>query len=163
MADERREILGWAEFGEAARELAQQVIDSGYQPDVLLSITRGGLLPAGAMAYAMDHKDIHIINVEFYTGIDQRLPEPVFLPPLPRTNYLEGQKILIIDDVADTGETLNLVRDFCDTMASETRVAVLFEKTRSIIKCDYVWKKTDDWIAFPWSALPPLTGTKLDN
>lgn len=153
---EEREILGWDQFGEAARELTQQVIDSGFEPEILLSITRGGLLPAGAIAYALDNKNLHIINVEFYTGVDERLPEPVFLPPLPATNYLDGQRVLIIDDVADTGETLRMVRDFCDKFASESRVAVMYEKPHSVIACDYVWKRTDKWIAFPWSSLPPL-------
>lgn len=156
MGDER-EVLGWEQFGAAARELTQQVIDSGFDPQIVLSITRGGLLPAGAVSYALDNKNIHIINVEFYTGVDSRLPEPVFLPPLPATNYLDGQRVLIVDDVADTGETLRLVRDFCDRHAAESRTAVLYEKPRSVIACDYVWKRTDKWITFPWSALPPLT------
>ena len=161
---EVREILTWERFGEAARELAQQIVDSGYEPDVMLSITRGGLLPAGAIAYALDQKNIHIINVEFYTGVDERLPAPVFLPPLPATTYLDGRSVLIIDDVADTGETLRLVRDFCDEHTSESRTAVLYEKPRSVIACDYVWKRTDEWIAFPWSSLPPLKNTtRLDN
>ena len=161
---EVREILTWERFGEATRELAQQIVDSGYEPDVMLSITRGGLLPAGAIAYALDQKNIHIINVEFYTGVDERLPAPVFLPPLPATNYLDGRSVLIIDDVADTGETLRSVRDFCDEHDSESRTAVLYEKPRSLIACDYVWKRTDEWIAFPWSSLPPLRNTtRLDN
>ena len=155
MSDER-EVLGWQEFGDAARDLAHQVVESGYEPDLILSITRGGLLPAGAIAYALDIKNVHIINVEFYTGVDERLPEPIFLPPLPATSYLAEQKILIVDDVADTGETLRMVRDFADRIALESRVAVLYEKPRSIIACDYVWKRTDRWISFPWSSQPPL-------
>lgn len=155
MSDER-EVLAWREFGDACRALTQTVIDSGFVPDLILSITRGGLLPAGAIAYALDNKNLHIINVEFYTGVDERLVEPVFLPPLPATNYLAEQKILIVDDVADTGKTLRLVRDFADRVAAESRVAVLYEKPRSIIACDYVWKHTDRWITFPWSADPPL-------
>ena len=161
---EVREVLGWEEFGAAARELTQQVLDSGFEPEILLSITRGGLLPAGAMAYALDNKNLHIINVEFYTGIGTRLPEPVFLPPLPSTNYMDGKRVLIIDDVADTGETLRSVRDFCDKHAVESRVAVLYEKPQSVIACDYVWKRTKEWISFPWSSLPPLVkGGRLDN
>ncbi len=155
MADER-EVLSWEQFGAAARDLAQRVLDSRFEPEILLSITRGGLLPAGAIAYAMDNKNLHIINVEFYTGINERLPEPVFLPPLPATNYLDGRRVLIIDDVADTGETLRMVRDFCDKYAVESRVAVLYEKPRSVIAADYVWRRTDKWISFPWSCLPPL-------
>ncbi len=155
MSDER-EVLGWQEFGDAARDLAHQVVESGYEPDLILSITRGGLLPAGAIAYALDLKNVHIINVEYYTGTDRRLPQPVLLPPLPNTSSLSDQRVLIVDDVADTGETLRRVRDFCDEHAAESRVAVLYEKSRSIIACDYVGRRTDAWIMFPWSSEPPL-------
>ena len=66
--------------------------------------------------------------------------------------------MLIADDVADTGATLELVRDFCAERVGETRVAVLYEKSRSTIASDYVWRRTDDWITFPWSADPPVGG-----
>ncbi|MGB7961715.1 MAG: phosphoribosyltransferase [Propionicimonas sp.] len=160
---EVREVLSWEAFGKAVRELSQQVVDSGYRPDLLLSITRGGMLPAGAMSYAMGIKNLHIINVEFYTGVDKRLPMPVLLPPVPVAVDLSGQKILIIDDVADTGETLRMVRDFCAEHVAETRTAVLYEKPSSVVRCDYVWKRTSEWISFPWSSEPPLVGDATDN
>ncbi len=153
---EEREVLTWEIFGAASRELAQMVVDSGFEPDILLSITRGGMLPAGAISYALDLKALHIINVEFYTGIDERLLEPVFLPPLPATQDFSGQKVLIVDDVADTGTTLARVRDFCAPHVAEVKVAVLYEKPRSLVKAEYVWRATDRWIAFPWSAQPPV-------
>jgi hypoxanthine phosphoribosyltransferase len=163
MSESVREVLSWEAFGVAARELAKQVVDSGFQPDLILSITRGGMLPAGTISYAMGIKNLHIINVEFYTGVDSRLPLPVLLPPVPAAVDLSGQKVLIIDDVADTGETLKMVRDFCATHVAETRTAVLYEKTQSVVKCDYVWKRTDEWISFPWSSEPPLVGESTDN
>jgi hypoxanthine phosphoribosyltransferase len=64
--------------------------------------------------------------------------------------------VLIADDVADTGETLKLVKDFCAGYVSEIRSAVLYEKPRSIEKPDYSWRKTDKWIEFPWSTEPPV-------
>ena len=63
--------------------------------------------------------------------------------------------MLIADDVADTGATLELVHDFCAGRVAEARVAVLYEKSRSAIASDYVWRRTDDWITFPWSAIRP--------
>ncbi len=153
---DEREILTWEAFGVASRELAQQVVDSGFQPDLMMSITRGGLIPAGSLSYALGMKNLHIINVEFYTGIDERLPMPVLLPPVPVAVDLSGQKVLIVDDVADTGETLRMVRDFCAAHVAETRVAVVYEKPRSVVKADYVWRYTDQWISFPWSSEPPL-------
>jgi hypoxanthine phosphoribosyltransferase len=163
MSEQAREILTWQTFGTAARELAQQVLDSGFQPDLMLSITRGGMMPAGAMSYAMGIKNLHIINVEFYTGVDTRLPLPVLLPPVPAAVHLSDKRVLVVDDVADTGETLRMVRDFCAGHVAETRTAVLYEKPQSVVKCDYVWKRTSEWISFPWSSEPPLVGHSTDN
>lgn len=163
MSESIREVLTWEGFGKAARELATAVVDSGFQPDLIMSITRGGMLPAGTISYAMGIKNLHIINVEFYTGVDARLPMPVLLPPVPAAVDLSQKKVLVIDDVADTGETLRMVRDFCATHVAETRTAVLYEKSQSVVKCDYVWKRTDEWISFPWSSEPPLVGVSTDN
>ena len=69
----RREILGWDEFGEAARTLASDVLGAGFRPDVVIAIARGGLLLAGAISYALGTKACGSINVEFYSGIDERL------------------------------------------------------------------------------------------
>ncbi len=76
-----REILTWPAFGDSGRELAQQVADSGWVPDIILAIARGGLLPAGALGYALSIKNVFVISVEYYSGIDQRLDFPVMLPP----------------------------------------------------------------------------------
>jgi uncharacterized protein len=158
--DARREILGWEQFGAAGRELAASVIADGYRPDLLLAIARGGLLIAGSVSYALGMKNCCVINVEYYTGVDQRLDVPVILPPSLDLVDLSDAHLLIVDDVADTGETLHLVAETVRPQVQEVRTAVLYEKTRSIVKCDYVWRRTDDWIVFPWSALPPVDGSE---
>jgi hypoxanthine phosphoribosyltransferase len=66
--------------------------------------------------------------------------------------------MLIVDDVADTGRTLEVVQEFCAGKIAEVRTAVLYEKPQSLVKCDYVWRRTDRWIDFPWSAQPPVAG-----
>ena len=159
MAGEDREILTWQGYGDASRELAQMVVDSGFLPDVVVAIARGGLPVGGAIAYALGIKGVGTLTVEFYTDIDERLPAPIILPPLLDTDYMSGLKVLIADDVADTGETLALVKELMARHAGEVRTVTLFAKPRSIIDPDYVWKRTDKWITFPWSALPPVTPT----
>jgi len=152
----RREVLTWELFGSASRELAQMVAADGFEPDLLLSIARGGLFVAGALGYALDVKNLHVMNVEFYTGVDQRLDLPVMLPPVPNAVDLHGAKVLVCDDVADTGATLKLVRDFCEDKVADVRCAVVYEKPHSTVTCEYVWRRTDRWINFPWSTLPPV-------
>lgn len=157
---EPRENLTWDQFGAAVRELAVTIASDGYVPDLILSIARGGLFVAGALGYALDVKNVHVVNVEFYTGVDERLDMPVMLPPVPKPVDLSGARVLIADDVADTGATLRLVKDFCADHVAEVRCAVVYEKPRSSVHSEYVWRETALWINFPWSVEPPVVGTR---
>jgi hypoxanthine phosphoribosyltransferase len=152
-----RETMSWDDLGEGARELAEMVHRDGYRPDIVLAIARGGLLVAGALSYALGVKNTFTMNVEFYTGIDERLDVPMILPPVPDLVDFAETRVLIADDVADTGATLALVKGFLDGRVAETRCGVLYEKSRSTVRCEYVWRRTDLWIDFPWSVAPPLT------
>ncbi|MCW2497795.1 phosphoribosyltransferase [Jatrophihabitans sp.] len=156
MAESAREELTWSLFGTASRELAVQIADDGFRPDLILSIARGGLFVAGALGYALDVKNLHVMNVEFYTGVDQRLDMPVMLPPVPQPIDLSGAHVLVADDVADTGATLKLVKEFCQQHVAEVRCAVIYEKPASTVHSEYVWRRTDRWINFPWSVQPPV-------
>lgn len=156
MADER-EILTYEQFGVAVRELAQQVVDDGYRPDLILSIARGGLGLGMGLGYALGVKNLSAVNVEFYTGVETRLDVPIMLPPTPSAVDLAGLRILIVDDVADTGKTLEIVRDFCADHVAEAREAVIYEKPWTVVRPAYVWRRTQAWIDFPWSSLPPVS------
>ena len=126
-----REVLTWQGFGDASRELTRQIVASEWIPDLIVAIARGGLIPAGAIAYAMD-----------------------------------GKRVLVVDDVADSGKTLKMVMDLIDehglsldgssSIRVDARSAVIYKKPVSIIEPDYVWHLTDKWINFPWSTLPVI-------
>jgi hypothetical protein len=152
-----KEILTWDLFGSAVRELAQQVADSGFVPDIVLGIARGGLPIAGGLAYALGSKAVGTMNVEFYTGVDTTLDEPMLLPPLLDMDAVNGSSVLVVDDVADSGKTLALVLRLVAERVAVARTAVLYDKPRSVIRPDFAWKRTDRWIEFPWSAMPPVT------
>ena len=149
MADDRddgtneREILTWEGFGAATRELAQTIVDSGFEPEIVIAVARGGMVPGGALTYALDVKLTDAINVEFYTGIAQTLPDPVLLAPLLDTESIRGRRLLVID----------LLRRY----GADVRSAVLYSKPTTVIAPDYSWRDTDRWIAFPWSAQDPVT------
>jgi len=152
-----REIMSWDDLGQGTRELAEGVVADGYLPDMVLGIARGGLLVGGALGYALGVKNTFTMNVEFYTGVDERLEMPMILPPVPDLVDFHDFKVLIADDVADTGATLELVKEFCAGKVAEVRCAVLYEKPRSTVRCEYVWRRTSDWITFPWSAEDPVS------
>jgi uncharacterized protein len=163
--DDERENLTWQTFGTASRELAVAIAADGFEPDVILSIARGGLFVAGSLGYALAVKNLHVMNVEFYDGVGSTMDMPVMLPPVPSAVDFSAKKVLIADDVADSGKTLELVYTFIRDQVEDARSAVIYEKPRSVIKCDYVWRRTDKWINFPWSSEPPVvrrTGQILD-
>jgi hypoxanthine phosphoribosyltransferase len=155
-----RENLTWEMYHGACRSLAQRIADDGFVPDIILAIARGGLFAAGSLGYALGVKNLHVTNVEFYTGVDARLELPVMLPPVPNLVDLSGARVLIADDVADTGATLRLVKDFCVEHVADVRCAVIYEKPRSVVNCEYVWKRTDRWINFPWSVDPVVEAAR---
>ena len=148
--------MTWADLGTSTRRLAETVAADGYDPDMILAIARGGLLVGAALGYALSVKNVYTMNVEYYTGVDERLEVPRILPPAPDFVDLDDARILIADDVADTGHTLRSVQQFCEGKVGEVRTCVLYEKSHSLVRCDYVWKKTDQWINFPWSDKEPV-------
>ncbi|PWD51343.1 phosphoribosyltransferase [Serinibacter arcticus] len=153
-----REVLTWGEFGHAMRDLARTIVSSAWQPEVVVAIARGGLVPAGAIAYALETKAMGTLNVEFYRGVGETLPDPIVLPPALDTSELSGLRVLVVDDVADSGRTLLLVLDLMRSHGADVRSAVIYAKPTSIVQPTYVWRDTDRWIMFPWSSLPPVTG-----
>src|ERR671935_1051965 len=152
-----REWMTWNDVGTAVEELAAQIEAAGFRPDAVLALARGGLPAGGALAYALGVKNMATLNVEFYTGVDARLDEPLLLPPVPDLTLLRSERLLVVDDVADTGRTLALARDFCAEHGPEVRTAVLYEKPQSVVRADFVWRRTEKWINFPWST-PARTG-----
>src|SRR5437762_10396504 len=103
-----REVMTWQDLGKGARELAETIRADGYAPDMVLAIARGGLLVAGALGYALDVKNTFTMNVEFYTGVDERLEIPMILPPVPELVDLEEARVQFAVDVAEPGRTILL-------------------------------------------------------
>ena len=73
--------MTWEDLGTAVHDLAAQIQADGFAPDAVLALARGGLPCAGALAYALGVKNMATLNVEFYTGVDERLEVPRILPP----------------------------------------------------------------------------------
>ena len=135
--EQEREVLTWADFDRSIWDLAERVAADGV-PDMILSIARGGLLIGGALGYALGVKNTYTMNVEFYTGVDERLEVPRILPPAPDFVDLHDALVLVADDVADTGLTLASVHDFCAGKVGAVRTATIYAKPRSVVRPDYV-------------------------
>ena len=128
--NDERENLSWQGFGAASRELAKVIAADAFEPDLILSIARGGLFLAGSLGYALAVKNLHVMNVEFYDGVGTTLDMPVMLPPVPSAVDFSAKKVLIADDVADSGRTIELVHTFIKDHVEDVRSAVIYEKPR---------------------------------
>ncbi len=157
-----REVLPWGGVGDATRALAQRIADDCFVPDVVVAIARGGLLVGGALAYALGVKSCGSINVELYTGVDETLPEPLVLPPHLDGASLAGRRVLLADDVSQSGLTLRLAVEILTGMGAEVRSACFYTKPGTSYAPDWSWRETDRWIVFPWSAEPPVTGGRAE-
>lgn len=150
-----REYMGWDALDDCTRSLVASMREQEWKPTLVVAVARGGMAPAAAISYAYDIKNVCMINIKYYddeAGVGKRLVMPIVLPPIPTLDGLSDQRILIVDDVADTGETLVYARDFFATRRENIRIATCYYKPWSICVPDFYWKTTEKWIMFPWSS-----------
>jgi uncharacterized protein len=144
-----KDIVTWGALEVLVQRLAEQV---GRGHDVLLAITRGGLVPAGMLAYLLGHRDIMVAAVAFYDDQGQPGEHPAFLQ-FPSDPLLHGRKVLIVDEVWDTGTTIEAVVERVRLAGGEPTTAVLhYKPQRSKVRSvpDHHVVSTDSWIVYPF-------------
>src|SRR5687767_974397 len=117
-------ILTWDDIQELVSRLAAR-LPRDY--DLMLVITRGGMVPACLLSEYLDLHNIVAAAVMFYTDVEQRLNEPIFLE-FPADPLLVGKRVLIVDDVWDTGRTAMVVRRRVHEAGARAELAVLHYK-----------------------------------
>ncbi len=151
-------LVSWDEVYRLAKILAFKIKKSGFKPDLVIGIARGGLVPARIVCDFLLQKDLAAIKVEHW-GIAATPGKAEIKFPLPID--ISGKKILIVDDVVDTGDTYSVTMDYLKGKnALEIKSSVLHYKTRSTFVPDYWSEKQDEWkwIIYPWAVYEDLTG-----
>jgi uncharacterized protein len=149
--------LTWDGFDRVVRAIADGV-RSGGPVDCVLGISRGGLVPAVALSSQLGVASLHVVSVSRNVGSGQYLDKQP--PTVTWTSDLEAlreQHVLVVDDVAGTGATLELVRSRLNMVAASVRTVVLVRMVRGNAHAELVGIELDDWVLFPWEAdeLPP--------
>ncbi len=122
--------------------------------DHCLLVSRGGLSPGGYLAKCVPFYDILVASIMWYKK-GRKLARPVILQFPPET-LLNGRRVLIIDDVWDSGDTLDLVRHMCIRAGAKVRIATLHYKPRKSThpgQPDFFAEETEDWIVYPWEVV----------
>lgn len=141
--------LTWSDVEASLLALADRVNESGYRPEMIVGIARGGWVVARILSDLLNVRDLASIKIEFYRGVDEKVKVPKITQPISASP--KGKLVLVADDVADTGESLLLAqRHIIDQGARIMKVATIHYKPWSKYKPDYYFQETDDWIMYPW-------------
>jgi hypoxanthine phosphoribosyltransferase len=149
------EVPTWNQIYDMLFAQAQKIQSANYTPDLAVAIIRGGLIPARVLCDLLDISTIATLQVQFYVDIAQTGLEPILKQPLSAP--VKGQRVLLVDDIADTGQSLRLAQKHLQTQgALEIKTAALYTKPKSIICPDFSEKQTSRWIVFPWDTKETL-------
>ena len=149
MVEQAKTIVTWADLDTLVGDLAGKV---GTDYDVALVITRGGLVPAGMIAYRLGLRDILVAAVAFYDDEGRTSEHPTFFQ-FPSDPLLHGKRVLVIDEVWDTGTTIAAVVERVELAGGRPTTAVLhYKPARSKVPLapDHFVVATDDWVVYPF-------------
>ncbi len=143
------EAVSWDEIYTMLVNLADKIKKDRFKPDVIVGVSRGGWPPARVLSDLLENPELANVKVEFYVGVNETKKEPVITQPI--SVPVKNKKVLVVDDVADTGRSLLLVRQhLLENGAKEVKVATIYYKPWSKIIPDYYERETNCWIVFPW-------------
>ncbi|MGC9115649.1 MAG: phosphoribosyltransferase [Fervidicoccaceae archaeon] len=141
--------LSWKDIEEASITIAEKIGFSGFNPQVIVGVLRGGWIPARILSDLLDIKEVGALEIKFYRGIEERSERPVITQPLVRD--VKDKNVLIVDDVADTGKSLQVALGAVSLYGPKQIKSVsLYVKPWSVIVPDFYYAQTDKWIIFPW-------------
>jgi uncharacterized protein len=139
--------LSWDVFGELCRALAVKVAQSGYEPEIVVGIAKAGVIP-GAVIASILRCDFYSMKISRKAGVERVRETPKLLSAAPR--QAAGRKVLIVDEICTSGQTLRMALNALRNMAPETvRTATSFVKVGGY-KPDYFAIETDSTVVFPW-------------
>jgi len=139
--------ISWSKTQKLCEKLAKKV--KTYSPEVLVGVSRGGLVPVRLLSDILNIKSVGVMRIEFYTSLGERMDFPKITQDVSLD--LNGKRVLVVDDISDTGRSLQVAKDHLKRKgAKEVKFATLHFKPHSIFKPDFYIDETDKWIVYPW-------------
>lgn len=149
--------LSWQDVENDILKIIGQMNQAGFEPDIIVSIARSGLIPASMIAYTLGNKQLYVIKVDFSkvqkAGQDQELfDRPVITQEL--TKDVQGLKVLVVDEMVVSGSTLKLVKSYMEIKnPKEVHYAVLYKQPWAEFQPDYFGREITEWPLYPWKEL----------
>jgi hypoxanthine phosphoribosyltransferase len=160
--DEQKYYVSYTKVHKLVKSLAERLMATGYNPDLIVAIGSGGFIPARILKTFIN-RPIYAVGISYY-GVDHtHRDHPTKIQWIDEVaNQLTGKNILLIDEVDDTRTTLAYcVGELLKYKPKEIAVLVLHNKLKkkdvempSEIKRYYVGEEIpDEWIKYPWDAI----------
>lgn len=153
------ELISWERSTALAKRLSDAIRESGYEPDIVIAIGRGGYVPARVVCDYLLHEMLTSIKIEHWGVAAEEKPETIVRFPL--SIDVSGARLLVVDDVTDTGDTLTAAVSYLRGCgAAEVRTAVLQHKDTSGYLPDYYAEQVSKWrwIIYPWAVYEDVSG-----
>jgi len=151
-------ITNWEYIYGLCRTVSDQVKDSEFEPDVVVALARGGWFAGRCLCDFLGLDDLTSLKMEHYVGTAQKTGEPEVRYPMPEGS-VEGKDVLIIDDIADTGGSIEHAQEYVeDRDPDSVRTATLQLLQTSEFEPDYVGERLDEWawIVYPWNFIEDM-------
>jgi hypoxanthine phosphoribosyltransferase len=138
----------WKQFDNDIKNLVRRIKYANYQPATIVALARGGLCLGVKLSHALG-APLMIVSCKSYT--EQKKQASMVLLNSSYTVPLKSP-VLLIDEVADSGRTLQVVKDHFESLGVEIKIATLSYKRHSVVKPDWFMKqiKNDTWMVYPW-------------
>lgn len=149
-------VLSWAEISAITKRASESIKASGFHPDVVVGISRGGLVPARLFCDHLHVKSCFSLKVDHWGLTASKDGTARLTHPLNKD--LTGMNVLLVDDITDTGQSIQLARDHlvaCNP--KDVRTATLYNLTGSKFRPDFYGEEKEwSWMIFPWNYMEDM-------
>ena len=153
----RCELITWEHFYQLSRKLSLELYKASFQPEVIVAISRGGCIPARVVCDYLDVFDLDVIKIEHYHGVHK---EKTAILRYPLSADITDKRVLLIDDVSDTGDSFEVAIQHLlkNAEPTELKTAALHHKTVSSYSPDFYSELVREWrwIIYPWAVMEDL-------
>jgi len=133
--------MDWKKFDTEIRTLGKHIAKTGWSPDAVVGVVRGGVIPATVLANIFNVRKFYVIKVG-HVGEDRRVK--TFEP-----NMFE-KKVLLVEDMIETGKSLKAAKELLESKGAEVKTACLYTMPKSEIVPDFSLKVMKEVVLFPW-------------
>jgi hypothetical protein len=156
------DVPTWSQIYDLLINEAKKIVAENFHPDVVVGVVRGGLIPARIIVDLLENPQLATLQIEHYLSIATARDMPTLKQPI--SVPVSGRKVLIVDDIVDTGKSLRLAIEHLKQQgATQTKTATLYYKPCSDLVPDFYERQTSNWVVFPWETKETLRKLHQEN